>query len=623
MKRNLYLMSALLAAGTLGFTSCSSEEPILDGGSEAQAEVPAEVNPTYDGTSVKTQFAFNVPMSVRGTRLAVEEVQGQATPVFQGMKNIYLASIADASVTGTSGYTTVTHLADLNSPEVSTTQSSKVYKDIAIPVGTKNFLFWGESAYADAKGELNNNLNSTAIIRNDQVYFQLAKSQSSADESDLNTGKNTILTDLNAIIAAFGYDALDGATKAGDKELQDLYAQWCKPGVYWAGAKNPVLTTLTDLDNTLNDIKSSFAVETFSTGDHSVIDAIKAASATARTAITALGANFPENVNVPEGAIAYAYSGSSKTFEWQEEPEVGTGVNKLSVKSICKPASLNYFVNTPARATEKMNIGLDQSPYNTVSQWDAQWNETTGAHKDWTTEVLSSSRTVALQKNINYSVARLDLQVVADANRIEDNAATLSAAATNKEVVVYDKLAVTGILIGGQPTYVGWDLMPTAAAIAAPAGSAAPFNAASQFNQTVWDRTPLTGAGNVTTTAKQFMSTLVLDNNQATQAPVLIAVEFQNNTGEDFYGYNGLIKDGAKFYMIATLTPTAGTGYAVDGLNRVFIQDHITKVTAHIAAQGLQKAYNNIPDLRSTELELGLSVDLEWQDGLVFDVNFQ
>ena len=53
---------------------------------------------------------------------------------------------------------------------------------------------------------------------------------------------------------------------------------------------------------------------------------------------------------------------------------------------------------------------------------------------------------------------------------------------------------------------------------------------------------------------------------------------------------------------------------------RVFLQDHKTIATFKIGANSLQKAYSTIPDLRSTEVLFGLSVDLEWKNGLSFDV---
>ena len=38
-----------------------------------------------------------------------------------------------------------------------------------------------------------------------------------------------------------------------------------------------------------------------------------------------------------------------------------------------------------------------------------------------------------------------------------------------------------------------------------------------------------------------------------------------------------------------------------------------------ISQKSLQHAYNTVPDLRSTQISLGLSVDLKWETGLLFD----
>jgi hypothetical protein len=36
--------------------------------------------------------------------------------------------------------------------------------------------------------------------------------------------------------------------------------------------------------------------------------------------------------------------------------------------------------------------------------------------------------------------------------------------------------------------------------------------------------------------------------------------------------------------------------------------------------ESLQKAYVSVPDLRALQISLGMSVDLEWQTGLSFEV---
>jgi hypothetical protein len=142
------------------------------------------------------------------------------------------------------------------------------------------------------------------------------------------------------------------------------------------------------------------------------------------------------------------------------------------------------------------------------------------------------------------------------------------------------------------------------------------------------------------TTAPNY--TLVFDNLnyvpstgaiETTQNTVYVALELENNTGSGFFGKDNLIPDGSRFYLIGTLDPTQKTApdlptyHALPpykgGLNgktvpRVFIQDHKTTVNFKIGEFSLQYAYLNIPDLRSSSVTLGLSVDLSWSTGIDF-----
>jgi hypothetical protein len=45
----------------------------------------------------------------------------------------------------------------------------------------------------------------------------------------------------------------------------------------------------------------------------------------------------------------------------------------------------------------------------------------------------------------------------------------------------------------------------------------------------------------------------------------------------------------------------------------------MTSATFKIGANSLKSAYTTIPDLRASQISLGLSVNLEWQTGLSFD----
>ena len=108
-----------------------------------------------------------------------------------------------------------------------------------------------------------------------------------------------------------------------------------------------------------------------------------------------------------------------------------------------------------------------------------------------------------------------------------------------------------------------------------------------------------------------------------------MAIELENTSTSDFYGVDGIILKGQKFYLVAKLEVTKGSGsitwpndayrYPQKNTNRAFMQDYTT--TAKLNIKSLKNAYSTIPDLRSIELQLGLSVDLTWQTGLTFDVS--
>ena len=117
------------------------------------------------------------------------------------------------------------------------------------------------------------------------------------------------------------------------------------------------------------------------------------------------------------------------------------------------------------------------------------------------------------------------------------------------------------------------------------------------------------------------------------QDKVYVALELINNTGQDFFGEYGLIRNGGTFYLIGELDPTdkepkwANSDhplppYNADGttnkVSRVFIQDYMTKANFVIGPTSLQHAYLTVPDLRYSSLTLGLSVDLNWETGIDF-----
>ena len=225
---------------------------------------------------------------------------------------------------------------------------------------------------------------------------------------------------------------------------------------------------------------------------------------------------------------------------------------------------------------------------------------------------IRDRRTIALEKAIQYGVANLKLTINAAANTLEDNAKDKGGRASNQNVFVTDnKLVMTGVLIGGQPTQVEWNYEP---------------KTGTTFDLTIYDKkmngatAPAEGINVPVNTASTPNYTLVLDNNNATTKAIYVAVELVNNTGIDFYGADGMVPAGGKFYLIGKLNPEAATGVTkpTATVDRVFLKDYTTK--ANLTIKDLKNAYNVIPDLRSTAISVGLAVNLEWQEGITFNV---
>ena len=112
--------------------------------------------------------------------------------------------------------------------------------------------------------------------------------------------------------------------------------------------------------------------------------------------------------------------------------------------------------------------------------------------------------------------------------------------------------------------------------------------------------------------------TLVLDNKslEESQSDVYVTLELVNKGGSSFYGADGLIPQNGKFYLIGKLALENKTTQDID---HVFLQDYTTK--ANFTITSLKKAYNCIPDLRAAGVNVGLAVDLEWKEGITFDVD--
>ena len=300
-----------------------------------------------------------------------------------------------------------------------------------------------------------------------------------------------------------------------------------------------------------------------------------------------------------------------------------------NIFNITYPSELTYYANSKAIVSNGVHVPGDYPK--TVEAWK---NWTTTGTDDWdkssTATVTARTQAAAMKNNAKYGVAQLQSTVVLADYTMEDNATVITQTNdandyitdVNNQTFTFgaNDFVWTGVLIGGQADLLKYDFTT---------------DNTENMNKVIYDNDINKPSGiNITTTTSAPNYTLVLDNylaDKGTQQTVNVALEIKNNSGKDFYGADGIIAAGATFYLVGKLVPASGTGtiawtgvydnHPGKDVPRVFIQDFKTKADFTIPANGLQRAYSSIPDLRSTQMLFGLSVDLTWKAGLTFNVN--
>ena len=257
----------------------------------------------------------------------------------------------------------------------------------------------------------------------------------------------------------------------------------------------------------------------------------------------------------------------------------------MSASRFCYPPYLCYYANSCIKTADD---GSKEDFYVSTNTWPQILAQYQGA----LSFVNSKTKAIAITDAINYGVAqlRLRLRMGNSTNFLVDNK-------NNPVEVGIHSFPLTAVMVG--PQYdVAYNFDPLL----------------SSDEHTVYDPR-ISDASNQTIylvpfVDSEYAQTLVLPTR--TNETVYLVLEFQNNSETDFYGANGLILKGSKFYMTAKLDPTTATNYNPDDakVNRVFAQDGYTEVNGVIS--DLKKAWNVVPDTRDPQLEVGVSMEMKW-----------
>lgn len=602
-----FLMGTVALSGMTAFTACSSEN-----------EPSAEVNPTFNGSTVKTQFALNLPYAATGTRQGADVAQQDGK--FRGIQDMRLLPFT-GDVTGSSasliklGFNSDAFQSDGSDAS----QGRYIYRDVEIPVGTKNFVFYGKAtgAYSSVDNKFTNGnlveegLDGTTVAL-DGVKFKLdainsglnLENAATADDSKsykkvlkaLQTVTDTKVTRADGTTIEWTNVTVPNSGEADYAKLNHANKLWLSFKKLSAGSAASVSEALNRLEESVGvDALADDATATADGDD--LLKTLKKNIKTAKDYLT--GNTFPADLYLPDGAVQVELGAGNK---WNfKSPSVMVGSARINYANIAYPAALYYTVNTPVKANDNASTGLADGMWPTKEDW----TKNNAAWTGWGSEVVNSTRTIALEKAIQYGVANLKTTVRLKEKNLDDNAKAQGGQVADQNIAVDGKLKLTGVLVGGQPQYVGWEFKAPAA---------------TSFDYTVYDKNIDKSVADLTTTQSNPNYTLVLDNNKAEQENVVyVVLEFVNNTGVDFYGKDGMVPKEGKFYLVGKLDKAATTGVTnTKNVDHIFVQDYTT--VANFTIKDLKDAYNTIPDLRSTSVSVGLAVNLTWQEGITFDV---
>lgn len=600
--------SAVLLASAAGMTSCSSDSEDPQAGGSGVA-----------GQVVKTQFYLNIPYAGNesggnarvSTRMTAENTQNDNN--FLGLVDLEMFAFGEDPISEATSTRTIRIGNNLGNND--TENKRQLYSDIAIPVGTTHMVLYTRASKRDNSTPNTNKTNfeagsltpiytkftDEAKPKLSEINFNLETIHSA---NDFDTQGHTILNLLNSIAQAqttintkpiewSKISETDIGTPGERAILQNLYNNFVK---LKAGSEASVIRAIEDLKAAVNTQKLT---------DFTALTEVIENKCTTRGLSYVNG--FPRNLGLPDGAAVLKFNSDSKEFAYEEVTTgIPTGGNLVDHKTITYPSELAYFVSSPVKTS------ASKSKLNELPDYKA-WLDNTEQWRGYEEVVKSNTTLVVLKEPVQYGVACLKSKIKCAKASLEDNAKNIiESAANNTLTVPTNGIEVKGILIGGQPQGVEWNFEPASNAT---------------FDHTIYDRDMNPGIVAQTSDSKPNY-TLVLDNKNSStadskQSMVYVTVELENNMG-DFYGAEGLIPKDTRFYLVGQLDPNASAGVnkpsgTAETLDHVFIKDHTT--IANFTITSLQNAYNHIPDMRTSKINVGLAVDLKWESGITFNVD--
>ena len=513
---------------------------------------------------------------------------------------------------------------DTISGEATDTEVSE-FRQVSVPVGTTHFGFYGNAPGATSTHEdrMKNGiievvgLSKSTYQGNSSIRFKPVQiCSSTADFGGSATGAK-LLALLNELMAVPSTEAApnDRWETVEEINLNEAYQRMIE------------LKTLSSQHVALMLAKVYKVVSQTPEGvpGRQLADAIKSKIASVcTTAPTPTSTmvdlqeeyqNFPTDIHLPMGAARITWDDAQKKFIVPDVQAYGKQFDIASMNDYCYPMNLQYQVLSDILASDtEVALPAIEGGSTLSEQWKKLIDD---LYSGASTVVQNSTKSVAMKQQVNYAVGKLALKTrIASSDNMYD--------AKGKLVDVTNGFTLKGYIIGGQRE-VDYNFQPVA-------GS-------KEF--AIYD-TGLNGGPQEVKRHDFTKENFVLGLGTSADKDIQIALELVNN-GDDFQGADGVIVHGATFYLVANLAPKEGTNYTSGSLDQVFSRDKATTVTLTIEGgypdtdgdgkpdtglddygrpnplKGLATATYGLPSLEVPKPTVGLSVNLNWEEGLWYD----
>jgi len=591
---------------------------------ESAAIMPGEPPLVGMTDSVAIGLGACLQQGTSGTRMSASATQADGT--FRGLSDFYLIPYATTDVIGPDDTPLKNNLGldhRVSQSQLRTSNHFIFYKPVFVPRGTASFLIYGHApagsdpfVYGSLSGFdniINQTKTSDITFSPDQIYPETDVPAIAQELADYLTG---IANVQYALPTAYYGDIFyrvqrtpiyiwnnpDSYSSSG---LADAFEIFSNGDRVMSGSSAQVNRLLTVLYNTLYPIATAdpTAVDYYANDNsttplgtiypnrelakaiRSAIDntdyvRIEGYGASASVILKSPRNDYPASLNLPDGASGIQWNASEQEFQTVMQTKASAKI--MSASRLCYPPLLCYYANSRIKTSD---VDYEEEHYVEPNTWTQVLAEYTSSSN----VVNSKTQAVAIENVINYGVAQFQVKLE-QVTKLRDRGEVHEISVTGIN------FPVTGIIVGPQ-RHVAYNFDPLQ----------------SSDEYAVYDREIEDENGAdifLMPYADPVFRTLVLPTRKDEE--VYFVLEFENRSGVDFYGANGLILDGSKFYMTAKLNPKDGTGYDADDptKNRVFAQDCVTQINCRV--KNLKGAWNVVPDTRDPQLEVGVSMDMKW-----------